>query len=95
MSTYRVAHIHKDGQDMIIIPLDSAFDLSGENQKRAELDRLQGCATAAGLRGAVVLVWQSASGAWNFIAPTPWHPFFRSITMAFVTAHLNRTLPCP
>jgi hypothetical protein len=90
--TYKIAHIHKDGQDIIIFPLDSLDSLN--NMERAAIcDSLQFFASDAGLKGIVCLVWQSG-GLFKFLAPPAWHTFFGSIDMAFVHTNLNRTLTC-
>jgi hypothetical protein len=91
MPKYKVAHLHEQGQDMIIVPLDRAYDLKSFAEQNAFKDELQMRANAAGLRGTVVTVWPKG-GRMGFIAPQPWHPFFRSTSIQFVMANLNREL---
>jgi hypothetical protein len=50
MPKYKAAHIHEQGQDMIIFPLDAKFDHMTDSDKQDELDALQFRANAAGLR---------------------------------------------
>ena len=92
MATLDIAHIHEQGQDMIIAPLDSSFEYKSSQQQHAAVGQLQAAATSAGLRGKVVVVWQTSGGRMKFIAPPPWHPFFRSIDIHWVMANLNRSL---
>ena len=94
MPTFRIAHIHEQGQDMIIIPLEDRFEFLTDEQRAAETVALQRCATAAGLKGTVVPVWHAPGGGFRFLAPTPWHPFFKSIDESMIAANLNKELTC-
>lgn len=91
MTTFDVAHIREQGQDMIIIPLNASFDLKTPNEQEDVRASLQVGARAAGLAGTVVPVWDS-HGRMRFLAPRPWFPFFSSLSMAFVRANLNKRL---
>ena len=91
MTQIDVAHIREQGQDMIIAPLDGSFDHKTSQQQQAAVAEIQRAATGAGLRGTVAVVWPSG-GNMKFIAPRPWHPFFRSIDIRWVMANLNRSL---
>ena len=93
MNQYHIAHLHEQGQDMIIIPLDSSFAFKTQHDQLAIKDSLQSCATAANLRGIVVPVWQSGDRM-MFIAPPNWHAFFKSISWNWVLAQRNKTLTC-
>ncbi len=86
-----IAHLHEQGQDMIIVPLDASFDRKSKAQQNDAIDEIQLAARSAGLAGTVVPVWSTSSGM-RFIAPNSWHPFFRSINMQFVLGNINRTL---
>jgi hypothetical protein len=44
------------------------------------------------MAGAVVPVWEDASGRMAFRAPPPWHEFLKSIDMVYVATALNRSL---
>jgi hypothetical protein len=94
METYEVAHIHEQGQDMIIIPVQSSFGQRPTATQNEIVSSLQLCASAAGLKGTVVPVWDAGGGRMGFLAPTPWHPFFRSIDLQFVARNINRKLTC-
>ena len=92
--TYHIAHIHEQGQDIVIVPLEAySIDCKTDAEQNAIRDGLQFFASDAGLKGTVCLVWQSG-GMFKFRAPTAWHPFFRSINMDVVRTNLNRTLTC-
>jgi hypothetical protein len=92
MPTYKLAHIHEQGQDLIIIPVDRIFGSKTVAQQNREMQIFQAHATAAGLRGLVVLVWDVGGGRMDFRAPTRWHPFLESITPEYVAMKINRDL---
>ena len=92
MPRYRVTHLRREGQDMIIVPLDKSFGAKTEHDKKAFIAELQAYAGSAGLAGIVIPVWEGSGGGMNFIAPTPWHPFFQSIGMGYVMENVNREL---
>ena len=94
MTTYEVAHIQEQGVDLILIPLDSSFGFKIPIEQHKIVDVLQECATAAGLIGTVVPVWDTGGGQMAFLAPPNWHPFLSSIDLTFVTLNINRTLTC-
>ncbi|MER8921687.1 hypothetical protein [Mesorhizobium sp. M0802] len=76
MTKLKIAHIHEQGQDMIIAPLDGSFDHKTSSQQQALIAEIQLAAGSAGLKGTVVPVWIAGSGKIKFIAPGPWHSFF-------------------
>jgi hypothetical protein len=91
--TYEVAHLNEQGQDMIIIPVsDSVSSMSNSEQNELK-SSLQFYAEDAGLAGEVCLVWNHGSHFY-FLAPQPWHGFFKSIDMHFVACNINRELTC-
>ena len=90
---FKVAHIHEQGNDMVIIPLESSFGNQTHTGQTETIAALQACASSAGLAGTVVPVWMSGRSM-NFIAPAQWHPFFRSISWNFVMANINKELTC-
>ncbi|MDE8603935.1 hypothetical protein M3I01_013610 [Marinomonas sp. RSW2] len=92
-TTYEVAHIREQGQDMIIIPVSSSLS-NMSNTKQNELrDSLQLYARDAGLAGEVCLVWETGN-RFYFIAPNLWHPFFKGMSMNFVARNINKKLTC-
>jgi hypothetical protein len=76
---------------MIIVPLDSAFGRRPNSSQRESIGQIQSRANSAGLRGTVVPVWDNG-GRMQFIAPSPWHPFFKSLNLGWVLSQVNREL---
>ncbi len=95
MADFDVAHIREQGVDLIIIPLDRSFGHKSQTEQNAISADLQACASAAGLAGTVVPVWDDGIGRMMFLAPQGIHPFFRSIDLSFVAANINRRITCP
>jgi len=91
--TYKIAHLREQGQDMIIIPVTSSVGSKNQHQLNEIKNTLQTFASNAGLAGTVCLVW-STGNKFNFLAPTQWHNFFRSIDMIFVSNNFNKKLMC-
>lgn len=94
MATYDVAHIKEQGIDLIIIVVDSSFGPKTPGEQQEITAALQECATAAGLAGTVVPVWDAGGGQMGFFAPPNWRTFFSSIGLAFVETNINRELTC-
>lgn len=91
MPRYKVAHLREQGQDMIIIPLESSFEWKSPDDQEGTIAELQTRAENAGMAGTVVPVWEN-HGRMKFIAPPPWHPFFGSLNMRAVMANINKEL---
>jgi hypothetical protein len=92
MPRFKVAHIREQGTDLIIVPVESAFGARASSTQQQTIDELQSRAAAAGLAGTVVPVWDAGRGRMGFIAPSAWHPFFRSVNLRFVLQNINREL---
>lgn len=92
MPRYNIAHIRKQGIDLIIIPLKDSFRLRSRAEQDEMISELQIRASNAGLAGTVVPVWNNGNGRMGFIAPQNWHPFFKSINMQYVLSNINREL---
>jgi hypothetical protein len=92
MPRLKVAHLREQEQDVIIVPLDRAFGSQSCQDQDDAITEIQLHGHAAGLAGIVVPVWDGGGGRMAFIAPAPWHPFFRSINPRFVAMNLNREL---
>lgn len=90
---FDVAHINQQGQNMIVIPLNSNAQYKSDQQLNELMYLLQKCATSAGLAGTVVIVWTSNNGM-MFMGPRQWQNFLRSIDMLWVAKNINRTLTC-
>lgn len=89
MPSFNVAHIREQGQDMIFFPLDDSFDRKTTTDQNSILAGLQARASAAGLRGRAVAVWQRGYET-RFLGPPSWRAFFQSIDMNFVLSNVNR-----
>ncbi|MHB1416288.1 MAG: hypothetical protein ACYC1C_13650 [Chloroflexota bacterium] len=94
MPSYEVAHLREQGQDIIIVVVDRSFGSKASSEQSEICANLQGCASAARLAGTVVPVWEASGGRMGFLAPDPWHPFFRNLTLVDVAANINRKLTC-
>lgn len=94
MSRFKIAHIREQGQNMIIVPLDRSFGYKSREEQAQVRNALQLSASSAGLAGTVVPVWDSGGGRMAFIAPTPWHGFFQSLSLPMVARMINRELRC-
>lgn len=92
MPKFPVAHLRQQGVDLIIVPLESHFGSKNRTEQDEIVSELQVRAKSAGLTGAVVPVWNSGGGRMAFIAPQQWHPYFRSISLQYVQANVNREL---
>jgi hypothetical protein len=91
MPRFRVAHVREQGVDLIIVPLASDFGQKGSSEQQEVIAELQIRARSAGLAGTVVPVWTSG-GRSNFIAPTNWHRFFRSLSPVAIETSINREI---
>jgi hypothetical protein len=92
MPTFQVAHLRRDGRDVIIVPVDRSFGKRAPAEQARIQEAFQRSAAAAEMSGVVVPVWEDASGRMAFRAPPPWHEFFKSIDMVYVATALNETL---
>lgn len=94
MAKFQVAHLREQGQDIIIVLVDRSFGYKPNTEQNEICASIQACASAAGLAGTVVPVWDGGGGRLAFLAPRPWTPFFQSMTLADVAANINRELTC-
>ncbi|MCA9111093.1 MAG: hypothetical protein KDA52_14170 [Planctomycetaceae bacterium] len=89
MPSFKVAHVREQGVDLIIAPVNSSFHHMSAAEQTETIDAIEAAAHSAGLKGTVVPVWQ-VGDRMGFIAPQPWHPFFRSISWSDVLTNVNR-----
>jgi hypothetical protein len=92
MPTFQVAHLRRDSQDIIIVPVDRTFGKRSPAEQARIQEAFQRSAVSAEMAGVVVPVWEDASGRMAFRAPPPWHDFLKSIDMVYVATALNRIL---
>lgn len=91
MPTFNIAHLREQGDDVVIIPLEDSFDYRSDQDRHNARLEFQARSANAGLRGDVVLVWNSG-GRMKFIAPPNWLSFFQGASMDWVQANVNKTL---
>lgn len=92
MPRFKVAHVREQGQNMIIVPLDSVFGKRIGRDQQSIASELQVRSRSAGLAGRVVPVWDEGDGRMGFFAPQNWHAFFASINLRWVFANINREI---
>ena len=92
MPVFQVAHIRRDSQDIIIVPVDRTFGKRSPSEQARIQEAFQRSAVSVEMPGVVVPVWEDAAGRMAFRAPPPWHEFLKSIDMVYVATALNRTL---
>ncbi|MDP9084560.1 MAG: hypothetical protein M3N50_12480 [Pseudomonadota bacterium] len=91
MPHFKIAHLREQGQNMIIVPLESSFEHKSDEDQRATIAELQVRARNAGLAGTVVPVWQSGGRMYS-MAPRSWQSFFRNLSMRSVLLNINKEL---
>src|SRR5437764_13331870 len=92
MPTFQVAHLRREGQDVIIVPVDRSFGKrSPAEQSRIQI-AFQRSAAVAAIIGVVVPVWEDTWGKTAFCARPSWHDVIKSIDMGYVDTALHRNL---
>ncbi len=91
MPSFDVAHIREQGVDLILVPVNSSFGHKPESEQIEIIEILEIKSHEAGLAGSVVPLWRTGNRM-TFIAPTPWHSFFKSISYDDVLASINKTI---
>jgi hypothetical protein len=94
MPNFEIAHINKQGQNIIILPLGRQFDSVPQTKKLEFLGCVQAAAHSAGLAGTVVPVWEAGRGRSAFIAPPQWHGYFSTLSLYQIMQMRNKTLWC-
>lgn len=92
MPVLKVAHLRQQGVDLIIAPLNHDFGHKTTQDQEEIVYDIQVHARQAGLTGTVVPVWDNGGGRMAFMAPSNWHPFFRSLDLRTVWANINREI---
>jgi hypothetical protein len=92
MPSLKVAHIHEQGVDLVIVPLDIGFGDRPHDVQVRTIAEIQETTQRAGLKGDVIPVWDSGAGCMSFIAPQNYHPYFNSLSLDTVYQNLNREL---
>jgi hypothetical protein len=81
-----------DMEERLEARIDNSFDRRSDAERASAIFELQQRARTARLAGRVVPVWPDNSGRMNFIAPDPWRPFFRSMSLQDVFVRLNKVI---
>jgi hypothetical protein len=92
MSEYKIAHIRKQGQDIIIVPVDRSYGSQSQADQNKTRNALQIAATSAGLAGQVIIAWEGGSGRVGTLAPREWSQFCSSLSWPFIARNINKTL---
>jgi hypothetical protein len=92
MPTFQVAHLQREGKDVIIVPVDPSFAARSPAEQARIQEAFQRAAAAAKIPGVIVPVWEDASGRMAFRAPQAWQAFMKTIDMVYVATALNHTL---
>jgi hypothetical protein len=90
MTSFDIAHVREQGQDMIIVPMRADFGHKATDDQVLIERSLSAAARAAGLAGLVVTVWDAGFGRMAFRGPPQWHPFLASISLHWVARNINR-----
>jgi hypothetical protein len=90
---YRISHMVVQTQQVIIVPVDDAFEDQSAEKKEATRAALQACAKTARLAGSVALIWRTGESH-KYLCPPQWEPFFATLSFETVLAHLNKELDC-
>lgn len=94
MTSFDVAHFREQGQQVIVVFVDSSFGRKSNSAQNDIRSSLQGCARGAGLAGSVVPVWDAGGGRMGFLAPTNWQNFFRGLSLSTLARNVNKKLTC-
>lgn len=92
MTTFDVAHIREQGQDMIIVPMRPEFGMKTPTDQMSIELALASAARSAGLAGQVVTVWNAGNGRMAFRCPVPWRAFLASLSLPWVGANINKRI---
>jgi hypothetical protein len=92
--TYKIAHINKQGVDLIIIPFDSTFGHKPKLEQNQILEYLQTYSASANLSGTVVPCWREGN-SFAFVAPSELHPLLNFQSFADILRLINKQLTCP
>ena len=93
-TTYEVAHIRHQGQNIILIVVDASFARMSSSDQQNTYAALQACANNAGLAGTVALAWTLGTGRMAFYGPSAWNRFLANLDPHTVARNINKKLTC-
>lgn len=92
MTTFEVAHLREQGQDLIIVPVNSDFGSKTSTEQEQIRLQLELAANRAGLAGHAVTVWDAGSGRMAFRGPIAWRSFLEGLSLPLVAANINKRI---
>lgn len=92
MPTYPCAQIDRDGQNLLIVPLDDNFESMSSAAKASVAEVFEAKARAAGFVGVLIPVWRRKANLMGFLAPVTHHPFLQSLDIETVSGMINGKL---
>jgi hypothetical protein len=92
MTTFDVAHLRQQGQDLIIVLVKPDFGSKTSTEQEQIRLQLEIAANRAGLAGHAVTVWDAGSGRMGFRGPSAWKSFLEGLSLPFVAANINKRI---
>lgn len=92
MPRFKVAHINRQGVDLIIIPLNGDFERKTSSDQRHIVNQLQDVASSAGLAGRVIPFWPVGRSGCKFIGPSNYRPFLESLSLSTIQRNINKEI---
>lgn len=92
MTSFDVAHLREQGQDMVIVPMKSDFGHKGQAEQARIEGALAQAAHQAGLAGRIVTVWDAGGGRMGFRGPPQWRSFLASLSLRVVASNINKRI---
>ena len=91
MPTFKVAHIQRQGQNMLLFPLNWNFAHKSLVEQNSVLRELEHRAHSAGLAGSAAVFWE-IGGRTHFLGPKPWRDFLQSMSVRTVLTNVNKSV---
>lgn len=89
----RIAIFNEQGQELIVVPLDSSFEDRLPSQRLETLRTLQNSAIKVGLKAPMALVWRIGNKLY-FMAPKQCHSLLKTLKWNTIVSSLNTVLTC-
>ncbi|MEM9839922.1 MAG: hypothetical protein AAF830_12325 [Pseudomonadota bacterium] len=91
MYWFQIAHLNIQGNDIIIVPFTKGFGQKTKPERDKTINEFQTAAKKVGLKGTIVPVWPHGQSV-QFVAPRPWHAFFKQIDWPWIESNLNKEM---
>ena len=92
MTTFDVAHLREQGQNLIIVPVNRDYGSKTSTEQEQILLELELAANRAGLAGHAVAVWDAGSGRMAFRGPSAWRSFLEGLSLPLIAANINKRI---